>query len=84
MSCKIGSRSILNFVNFKDSKIAAWSDYGYQINQLAERGTLADNSASNKTSIAQIGKAFASSEEQGWSRLRHLGADFVYGKLKQN
>jgi len=62
----------------EDSKIAAWWDYGYQINQLAKRGTLADNSASNKTSIAQIGKAFASNEEDGWRRLRHLGADYVY------
>ncbi|CAG5112278.1 Oidioi.mRNA.OKI2018_I69.chr2.g6508.t1.cds [Oikopleura dioica] len=62
----------------EESKIAAWWDYGYQINQLAERGTLADNSAWNKTSIAEIGKAFASGEEQGWSKLRHLGADYVY------
>ena len=58
-------------------KIMSWWDYGYQITGMANRTVLADGNTWNNTHIATIGKAFASSEEDGYKIARHLDADYV-------
>lgn len=58
-------------------KIMSWWDYGYQITGMANRTVLADGNTWNNTHIATIGKAFASTEEEGYKIARHLDADYV-------
>lgn len=61
----------------KDAKILSWWDYGYQITGMANRTVLVDNNTWNNTHIATVGKAFASTEEEGWQIAKFLGADYV-------
>lgn len=44
---------------------------------MANRTVLVDNNTWNNTHIATVGKAFASTEEEGWNIARLLGADYV-------
>ena len=44
---------------------------------MANRTVLVDNNTWNNTHIATVGKAFASTEEEGWNIARFLGADYV-------
>lgn len=60
----------------EDSRIMAWWDYGYQINGVANRTTIADGNTWNHEHIALLGKALVSSEEIGYGIARHL-ADYV-------
>jgi len=60
-----------------DANIMSWWDYGYQITGMANRTVLVDNNTWNNTHIATVGKAFASTEEEGWKIARFLGADYV-------
>lgn len=60
-----------------DARIMSWWDYGYQITGMANRTVLVDNNTWNNTHIATVGKAFSSTEEEGWKIARHLGADYV-------
>lgn len=60
-----------------DANIMSWWDYGYQITGMANRTVLVDNNTWNNTHIATVGKAFASTEEEGWNIARFLGADYV-------
>ena len=60
-----------------DAKIMSWWDYGYQITGMANRTVLVDNNTWNNTHIATVGKAFASTEEEGAQIARHMGADYV-------
>jgi len=55
----------------------SWWDYGYQITGMANRTTLVDNNTWNNTHIATVGKAFASTEEEGYNVARFMGADYV-------
>lgn len=55
----------------------SWWDYGYQITGMANRTVLVDNNTWNNTHIATVGKAFASTEEEGYNIARFLGADYV-------
>ena len=55
----------------------SWWDYGYQITGMANRTVLVDNNTWNNTHIATVGKAFASTEEEGYHIARFLGADYV-------
>jgi len=50
-----------------------WWDYGYQINGIAERTTLADGNTWNHEHIALF---LVSNEEIAWETTRHL-ADYV-------
>ena len=59
------------------AKIMSWWDYGYQITGMANRTVLVDNNTWNNTHIATVGKAFASTEEEGYKIARHLDADYV-------
>ena len=54
----------------------AWWDYGYQINGIAERTTLADGNTWNHEHIALLGRALVSHEQVAWETARHL-ADYV-------
>ena len=60
----------------EDSRVMAWWDYGYQINGIANRTTIADGNTWNHEHIALLGRALVSSEETGHAIARHL-ADFV-------
>jgi dolichyl-diphosphooligosaccharide--protein glycosyltransferase len=60
-----------------DSKIMSWWDYGYQITGMANRTVIVDNNTWNNTHIATVGRAFSSTEEQGYNIARFLGADYV-------
>ena len=54
----------------------AWWDYGYQINGIANRTTLADGNTWNHEHIALLGKCLVSPELEGHKIVRHL-ADYV-------
>eukprot|EP01130_Rhizamoeba_saxonica_P008432 TRINITY_DN3413_c0_g1_i1.p1 TRINITY_DN3413_c0_g1~~TRINITY_DN3413_c0_g1_i1.p1 ORF type:complete len:733 (-),score=138.09 TRINITY_DN3413_c0_g1_i1:25-2223(-) len=60
----------------EDSRVMAWWDYGYQINGVANRTTIADGNTWNHEHIALLGKCLVSEEEQAWKITRHL-ADYV-------
>jgi dolichyl-diphosphooligosaccharide--protein glycosyltransferase len=59
-----------------DSRVMAWWDYGYQINGIANRTTIADGNTWNHEHIALLGKCLVSKEEDAWRIARHL-ADYV-------
>jgi dolichyl-diphosphooligosaccharide--protein glycosyltransferase len=44
---------------------------------MANRTVLVDNNTWNNTHIATVGKAFASTEQEGYNIARFLGADYV-------
>jgi len=61
----------------EDARIMSWWDYGYQISAMANRTILVDNNTWNNSHIAQVGKAFASSEENAYKIMRQLDVDYV-------
>ncbi len=61
----------------KDSVIASWWDYGYWIQTLGGRTTLADNATLSTGVIAQIAKIFLSSPDEAWKMLRDWGANYI-------
>jgi len=60
----------------EDSRIMAWWDYGYQINGIANRTSIADGNTWNFEHIALLGRTLLSQEKEAWSAARHL-ADYV-------
>eukprot|EP00982_Pelagococcus_subviridis_P014179 31311-Pelagococcus_subviridis.AAC.10 len=60
----------------EDARVMSWWDYGYQINGVANRTTLADGNTWNHEHIALLGKCLTSPEEEGYQIVRHL-ADYV-------
>jgi len=60
----------------EDSRVMAWWDYGYQINGVANRTTIADGNTWNHEHIALLGKCFVSPEDVSHAIVRHL-ADYV-------
>lgn len=61
----------------KDSKVASWWDYGYQIGGMADRTTLIDNNTWNNTHIAIVGKAMSSSQDVAYHILQAHDVDYV-------
>ena len=61
----------------QDARILSWWDYGYQITGMANRTVLVDNNTWNTTHIATVGKALASTEEEGYNVARFMGADYM-------
>ena len=59
-----------------DARVMAWWDYGYQINGIGNRTTLADGNTWNHEHIALLGKCLVSPEEIGYPIVRQL-ADYV-------
>ena len=60
-----------------DSVIAAWWDYGYWIQTLGNRTTLADNSTVDTNTIAKIARMLLSSPDDAWKMLKDMGANYV-------
>merc|ERR1712130_44172 len=60
-----------------ETRIMSWWDYGYQLAAMANRTTIVDNNTWNNSHIAQVGKAFASSEEDAYPILQQLDVDYV-------
>ena len=61
----------------EDSVIAAWWDYGYWIQTMGERATLADNSTISTRIIENIAKMFLSNPDDAWISLNEMQADYV-------
>ena len=61
----------------EDSVIASWWDYGYWIQTMGERASLADNSTLNDQLIKNIAKMFMSTPNDGWKMLQEMQADYV-------
>lgn len=60
-----------------DARIMSWWDYGYQLAAMSNRTVLVDNNTWNNTHIAQVGKAFASNEENAYQIMKQLDVDYV-------
>jgi dolichyl-diphosphooligosaccharide--protein glycosyltransferase len=60
----------------EDARVMAWWDYGYQINGVGNRTTVADGNTWNHEHIALLGRALTGTEETGHRIARHL-ADYV-------
>jgi len=60
-----------------NAKVMSWWDYGYQISAMANRTILVDNNTWNNSHIAQVGKAFASTEEKAYDIMRKLDVNYV-------
>jgi dolichyl-diphosphooligosaccharide--protein glycosyltransferase len=61
----------------KDSVVASWWDYGYWIQTLGERKTLADNATVDTHTIAKIAQMLLSSPNEAWKMLKDMGANYV-------
>lgn len=60
----------------EDSRVMAWWDYGYQINGIANRTSIADGNTWNHEHIATLGRCLTSPEKKAHTIVRHL-ADYV-------
>jgi dolichyl-diphosphooligosaccharide---protein glycosyltransferase len=60
----------------EDSRVLAWWDYGYQINGVANRTSIADGNTWNHEHIALLGRVLISPERESHKIARHL-ADYV-------
>ncbi|EKX36499.1 hypothetical protein GUITHDRAFT_78856 [Guillardia theta CCMP2712] len=60
----------------QDSRVLSWWDYGYQINGIANRTTIADGNTWNHEHIALLGRALVSPVKKAHRIVRHL-ADYV-------
>jgi len=60
----------------QDARVMSWWDYGYQINGIANRTSIADGNTWNFEHIALLGRTLLSPEKEAWSQARHL-ADYV-------
>ena len=61
----------------EDAVIAAWWDYGYWIQTMGERATLADNSTVNTHIIENIAKMFFKNPDDAWISLNEMQADYI-------
>jgi dolichyl-diphosphooligosaccharide--protein glycosyltransferase len=59
-----------------DSRVLAWWDYGYHINGIANRTSIADGNTWNHEHIALLGRALISPERHAHRIIRHI-ADYV-------
>jgi len=60
----------------EDARVLSWWDYGYQINGMANRTTIADGNTWNHEHIALLGRALVSDVKTSHKIIRHL-ADYV-------
>jgi dolichyl-diphosphooligosaccharide---protein glycosyltransferase len=61
----------------ENSVVASWWDYGYWIQTLSERATLADNSTVHTHIIQNIAKVFLSTPDDSWNTLQKMNADYI-------
>ena len=59
------------------SVVASWWDYGYWIQAVAERPTLADNSTLGWRTIGNMATALLSEPDEAWEYFTEAGADYV-------
>lgn len=60
----------------RDARVLSWWDYGYQINGIANRTSLADGNTWNLEHIALLGRILTANETKAHNLARHL-ADYV-------
>ncbi len=60
-----------------NSVVASWWDYGYWIQTLGGRTTLADNATIDTSVIANIARILMSSPDEAWNMLNKAGANYV-------
>jgi len=61
----------------KDAVVAAWWDYGYWIQTMGERATLADNSTVATHIIENIARMLLSNPDEAWRLLQEMQADYI-------
>ncbi len=61
----------------KDAVVAAWWDYGYWIQTMGERASLADNATVSTEIIQNIAKMLLSNPDTAWNTLNEMQADYV-------
>ena len=61
----------------EDSVILSWWDYGYWIQTLSERATIADNSTTYTSIIQDIARILLSNPDDSWNMLQKIDADYV-------
>jgi dolichyl-diphosphooligosaccharide---protein glycosyltransferase len=61
----------------ENSVVASWWDYGYWIQTMSERASLADNSTVHTRIIQNIAHMLLSSPDDGWNMLQDMNADYV-------
>ena len=61
----------------QDAVVASWWDYGYWIQTMGERASLADNSTTNGHIIEKIAKMLLSEPDSAWGTLNEMQADYV-------
>jgi dolichyl-diphosphooligosaccharide---protein glycosyltransferase len=61
----------------ENAVIASWWDYGYWIQTLGERASLADNSTTNNHIIQNIARMLLSTPDDSWNMLQKMDADYV-------
>jgi len=61
----------------EDAVIAAWWDYGYWIQTMGGRATIADNSTVHTRIIENIAKMLLSNPDDAWISLNEMQADYV-------
>ncbi|MBT5771719.1 MAG: hypothetical protein HOI08_02855, partial [Flavobacteriaceae bacterium] len=61
----------------ENSVVASWWDYGYWIQTLAERTSLADNSTLHTTEIQKIAWMLLDTPDTSWNTLQQMNTDYV-------
>jgi dolichyl-diphosphooligosaccharide---protein glycosyltransferase len=61
----------------KDAVIASWWDYGYWIQTMGERASLADNSTIHTNTIENIAKLLLDNPDTSWISLNQMEADYI-------
>jgi len=61
----------------ENSVILSWWDYGYWIQTLAERASIADNSTTHTSIIQNVARVLLSSPDDSWNILQEMNADYV-------
>jgi dolichyl-diphosphooligosaccharide---protein glycosyltransferase len=61
----------------ENSVILSWWDYGYWIQTLSERASIADNSTTHTSIIQNIARVFLSSPDNSWNTLQEMNVDYV-------
>jgi dolichyl-diphosphooligosaccharide--protein glycosyltransferase len=67
----------IKFNTPENAVIASWWDYGYWIQTMAERASLADNSTIHTFIIQNIARMLLSTPDDSWNMLKDMDADYV-------
>ena len=61
----------------ENAVIASWWDYGYWIQTMSDRASLADNSTVHTNIIEKIAQMFLSTPDESWDMLTEMDADYL-------